>query len=677
MRDVDRLQKKILDTVVSLARYEIDVWQKVGPGVQAALIESVERMPASERQKDRELITAVCETVLSPEMEGSVWNANSVTLRTGSVPPSQVAPIRESAISILFDLFKNSTSDAEKRKTIIALRHAGYTGGRTEASDDLLKLTLSNAKRIVDFFLENAAALSYELMETLEHEYLWDYRRARDIAKAPKREQCHAAATALVEAIRQLRDRFNSDESYIKFKVLVGYESVFPQQWGDDDRADDYQALETYRANEAQRYVGSISEKNQAEWFALIERVAAVESDDLATFPSFAKFLATLGRSKPIIAAQLLEVGSERVRGFLPAILGGLSESDNFQVYQAQVDHLLRQGKNLAALARHLRITKAQNPGLAGRTLARAIEANDVFAVMECLIIALEGGTHVPGKKDFFEPAIRFLNEKGEFRWLRAAWLLEAKDFFSALTEYEAKLFLPALMHAPKIDYQAERILVQIGKKYPGIVWECFFERLSFKKDDGEDRYEAVPYQLQELHKELSKDAELAVHFGRKMYERDSYLFRFNGGRLLSIAFPHFPSQFASELIKLAANGSESDVKFILAVMENYHGEEATHEVLKTIVARFPDDDSVRTAIMISLENTGVVMGEYGFVNALTGKLEMIRRWLEDPRPQVRTFAAKHIRSLELRIADERKRAEERKALRELDYDRPDAPLTE
>ena len=208
---------------MSLARYQIDVWEKVGPGVQAALIESIERMPASERQKDCELVTAVCETVLSPEMEGSVWNANSVTLRTGAVPPSHVASIRESAISILFDLFKSSTTDAAKRKIIIALRHAGYTGGRTETSDDLLKLTLSNSKRVVDFFLENIAALSYELMETLEHEYLWDYRRARDIAKAPKRERCHTAATALVGVIRKLRDRFNSDETYVKFKVLVGY----------------------------------------------------------------------------------------------------------------------------------------------------------------------------------------------------------------------------------------------------------------------------------------------------------------------------------------------------------------------------------------------------------------------------------------------------------------------
>jgi hypothetical protein len=46
-----------------------------------------------------------------------------------------------------------------------------------------------------------------------------------------------------------------------------------------------------------------------------------------------------------------------------------------------------------------------------------------------------------------------------------------------------------------------------------------------------------------------------------------------------------------------------------------------------------------------------------------------IEPWLSDPRPGVRAFAEKHIRDLNLRIADEQRRAEERKALRRLQFD--------
>jgi hypothetical protein len=106
--------------------------------------------------------------------------------------------------------------------------------------------------------------------------------------------------------------------------------------------------------------------------------------------------------------------------------------------------------------------------------------------------------------------------------------------------------------------------------------------------------------------------------------------------------------------------------------MENYHGEETTQEVLKRIIKRFPKNENIRTSVIISLESTGVVMGEFGFANALREKLEIARSWQTDPRPEVRAFADAHIHSLQLRIADEQRRAEERKALRELEYDQGD-----
>jgi len=107
----------------------------------------------------------------------------------------------------------------------------------------------------------------------------------------------------------------------------------------------------------------------------------------------------------------------------------------------------------------------------------------------------------------------------------------------------------------------------------------------------------------------------------------------------------------------------------VLAVMENYRGEPATHEVLKCIVAKYPTDQSKLTGVSISFDNTGVVGGEFGFVDAMRRKKAAIEPWLSDARPEIRAFAEEHIRSLDLRIADEQRRAEERKALRELEYD--------
>jgi hypothetical protein len=101
---------------------------------------------------------------------------------------------------------------------------------------------------------------------------------------------------------------------------------------------------------------------------------------------------------------------------------------------------------------------------------------------------------------------------------------------------------------------------------------------------------------------------------------------------------------------------------------------DTTQEVLKRIIKRFPNDESIQTSVIISLESTGVVMGEFGFADALRDKLETARSWQTDPRSEVRAFADAHIQRLQLRIADQQRRAEERKALREPEYDQRDEP---
>ena len=583
---------------------------------------------------------------------------------------------REKAISILFELFKVAKADGERRELLNVLRQAGYAGGRTETSDDLLNLTLKNAAQVVEFLLTEAGPLSYELMEMLEHQYWYDYRRARDISQSEAKVNCREAATQLIAAIEKLRDKFDEDHTFAKFKVLVGFESIFPYQWKerDEDKADDYATQEKYRTAEAAKYVDSIGEQNEAEWFALIERIASVELNDLATFPPFARFLTQLARSKPQTAARLLGRASDKVFGFLPAILAGLQESGDGKTYQDEIERVLLAGKHLAALARHFRYMESPNVELAKRTLQRAMEVRHDVAVAECLIMAMEvRSENLPPKEEFFEPAIGYLNRKHEYWWVRAAWMArEASSFFGSLSMDQASLLMPAMVHASKVEYHVEQILTEIAKHYPTLVWDCFASRLAIIKEDSPDRYEAIPYQFHGLQKELSKDAKLAVKFGRKIFVEDSRLFRFRGGRLLSAAFPSCPPNFAEELAKLAEEGTEADVKFILAVMENYRGEETTHEVLKRIVKRFPNDENIRTSVIISLESTGVVMGEFGIANALRDKLEIVRKWQTDPRPEVRAFADAHIQSLQLRIADEQRRAEERKALRELEYDQGD-----
>jgi hypothetical protein len=84
---------------------------------------------------------------------------------------------------------------------------------------------------------------------------------------------------------------------------------------------------------------------------------------------------------------------------------------------------------------------------------------------------------------------------------------------------------------------------------------------------------------------------------------------------------------------------------------------------LKALVNRLPENDSRLVEVDICLQNTGVVGGEFGFVEAFRRKKVEMASWLEDDRPAVKAFAKEYIRKLDGRIASEQRSAEHRKEL--------------
>ncbi|MHB1925638.1 MAG: hypothetical protein ACYCRD_00005, partial [Leptospirillum sp.] len=77
----------------------------------------------------------------------------------------------------------------------------------------------------------------------------------------------------------------------------------------------------------------------------------------------------------------------------------------------------------------------------------------------------------------------------------------------------------------------------------------------------------------------------------------------------------------------------------------------------------------LRTNVEICISKTGVVSGEFGMVKAFQERSAEITPWLDDERPQVKAFAERYIRRLDERIKFEQRSAEQRKALRKLEFD--------
>jgi ppGpp synthetase/RelA/SpoT-type nucleotidyltranferase len=175
------LRKEVLNGVTSLAEFSIPVWKQVGPGVQLDLVEYLDGLSKEELASVLPIALTVWGETLESNITGTSWSAEAVTWSRGAIGVSdQLKAMRSRVMAKLFKEFDNAADDVTRREILNVLDKATHLpGGRAEYSDELLALTLENAKEIVEFLTARAGTLSYELMQHIEHGFLYDYYRSK------------------------------------------------------------------------------------------------------------------------------------------------------------------------------------------------------------------------------------------------------------------------------------------------------------------------------------------------------------------------------------------------------------------------------------------------------------------------------------------------------------------
>jgi len=673
----EKVLRQIENVVKNLSKYNIDVYEQVGPMLQMALLDHLAEMNDADLDAIWPIALVIWTEAIQSEITDAKWKANEAVLSRGAIPVSdQLSEVRNKAIKALFAAYDRSSCDVQKREILSALDAATRIPVQVQYSNELLKTTLKDAKRIVDFLTRHAKDESYELLQHLEHRFLHDYFLAKGfVDNQENRFDCQAESTALIASILKFRDTINADNRYVRYKVLVGFESVFPRHWTEEQF--DYPLVDEYRREEANRYIDEINAESEDDWFNLIARCAETKSDDLATFPVFEYFISKFAECKPEVADRFLSKASDSMRKFLAGFLNGLAMSNRHDIYVRIMESELESAKNLAGIALHLRHSDVTQPDFANRLLKYSIDKNNTIAVIECLLFAIDrcGTAKISQTDIFLRDALTYLNGRKDSRWVSRAWFLQkAQKFYKELSSERTDQLLENLGYLSQVTYEVERILIRIAEWQPEKIWDYFGARLNRETEENreEDRFEAVPFQFDGLEKELSKDPQLAIRKGLFWFERDQKLFQFRGGRLLSIAFPKCTSELAAALASLVKNSDDTEANFALAILRNYEGETSTYSVLKEIIFKFPDDEEKMSMVRIAIDSTGVLSGELGFVDALRAKKESMKGWLTDERPAVKAFAEKHIAGLDLMIASELRRVEAEKEIRNRSYEEDD-----
>jgi hypothetical protein len=642
-----------------LAEYNIDIFCKVadrpglGPAPQLAIVDWLDSLDDAELVRNTEAAIELCGYLLSPTMEGTSWDYQTVTWSTASVPPLEpIREIRRRSLDRLQDLYTLVSTPKEKRSVLSAMLSA--TRVPQESGDKLRDVVSRDTVRVLQFFKRLLPQESLQLIEKIEHHSFWLFY--------------HAPGEEVKSAALEIRDILDLDQEYKIYKELIGFEGIFEDWQNRLEEGPDFSAIESHRSAKALEYAEDINSENWDEWHSRIIRFAETESNDLATFPHFHKFLEHFAKASPQLAFGFLQENLDEMRPFIIPMLRGLWDGPLEDTLRVWIENQIAADQNLFAIAKLFYSNNHLDEKILAKLLEKAI-ANEDSSLLIALVSVAASNYSEANKAiidKLFLPAVVALTELGNSNWIFDIWYRrERAQLIHGLSEEGRDILLRSLLLAKEIDYQAEELLIPLASENPERIINFFGERVSLERERKvKGRYEAIPFTFHKLQIPLAEHPAVAVDTVRGWFDDNDGFFEYRGARLLRNIFSAFPAAFEKRLLTLVESGHREDIAFVLSILGNYEGQTFLHRVCREIVARLPQGDELLTRVYIALQATGVVTGEFGFAEAYERKISEIESWLSDGNASVRAFAEDYVESLTNSIERERRRAEESIALR-------------
>ncbi|MFZ2996317.1 MULTISPECIES: RelA/SpoT domain-containing protein [Sphingobium] len=641
-----------------LAKHNLAVWKQYGPEAQQVILDELDRLDGDAIVEARPLLVAMLAHVLSAEVGGATWRSDSVMIHQGAVRPSDVLrALRNRSIAELEQWLDAAASDAERLPILQALGKADSMP--MQGGDELMLMLLEDGVRVARLILDRAPHWGLELRRGREVDALHTHYRYHVLPPTlAEKPELVEAQRALIDALLDLRDQLAADPDFMLYKTLIGHDSVHPGAWDGDHF--DYEATDEWRRDCYPAIIAEVTAQTVPEWKARIDRYSDAVGFDGGHFMPMRTFLGLLAEQKPEVGLLMAEGVSEQGSYFLSDILAGLERAGRLDAALALIDRWLADGHYLSAIGDYLNRKPAPDIERLTAYVSKAIERDEQVSVVSTATIAAKWyhGAADPALIELvLIPVARYASDHRLPHWIGSFHAHGYGQILRDLTPEQADVLLTSFIDIPMLDYRAVRLLVDVGSRHPQLIIDFFGTRLGRERGESRDRFDPVPFEPHDLAKVLSPHADLLLPAVRQWYDEEPSFHEYRGGRLLKHTFPKLTDAVSEQLTDLARRGDERDLKFILKSLAPYEGDEQLYPVAMEVVDRLEPGDKLLNRVSDMLGATGVVTGEFGFVEAHARRKELIERYRDDARPRVRAYARDRARELAQHMAWEQRRA--------------------
>jgi len=654
------LRKNIIEKLERITTYNNFLINKIGFKPQKAIFTQIERWSIKKLIINQEILFKVCEELLKPSFESfSKTDYKTLTIHFGPLTiTDELKQFREQVIVFIKKKLIKLPTNCQI-KLLDVLQEASYTPHQGVYGDDVEEMVLENTKNIVKFYISIINRCNYKVIQEIEKQKNWFLKRYGE---------------KQIPELSNLEELIATHQGYSIFRIFVGYDGQFnPDHNFEKDRIE--------RMKKIDEFVADVSKSNITKWVNNITRITKNYSgSDPGSYEYFNIFLQKLGESKPELAYELFKRTETCLGTFSASIIGGIWKSNKAKIAEKKLKTWTTEAANLDYIPRIFLITGKIDQSILQGVFWKAKTKRDFRTLNSIIFLITQNYPKSVRLIPLMLETIKFLTRYKNTEWIDQVWF-KRDEILKQINSRQYETILDNLLIHPDIDYRIEEVLTPVADSNPVRIIDFFRERVLIKsrrKDSIlEDRYDAIPYEFHKLHITLAKHENKIIPKILQWYslgnKDNHWLFQWEASELLSNIFPQQGPLLERELVKLSKTKSKKNRDIVFSILSKYKGSGSLlWNVVKTLVKTYFDDklySEVESELFAYLSQTGVVSGEFGFVNAYKSKKESLNELKRDADKRFAQFVRNYEKYLNHRIITEQKRAIQEIELRKRDID--------